>query len=398
MRFIVLYGFPFIADIIVSLVLFVGRHSLAGRGYDEVTVGSILLFYGLGYVIASLLMTRIIRPAIAKAQMLFALASIVIICIVLANVEQLRVVQALYCIFPFATSLYFNAFQVYMLGMSEQDGRSLAMLAGHFTFSWSIGYAVGPFISSLMRTVVGWSVITYVAAGLATLIGLTLYGFDPARRSAPEPTSKDEVPQPSTPAAGGRISLIGPAWLGLLVGWTAYNVILIYWPVQAVQRAIPADLRGMVEFASAMAQGLAALALTALPGWHHRPAWLARFGGLAVIALVVLGTVDGTLGFLIGAILIGAFTGSMFSAIVYHSMFEPAKAVRRIPINEVVVGICFLISSPVAKLIHKPGTPFSGAYLLLAAVVAVGIMAETIYAAVLNRRTRSALSEAVTAP
>ncbi len=47
-----LYFFPFAMDIVVSLLLFVGRHSLAMKGASEAEVGSIPLLFGLGYFLA----------------------------------------------------------------------------------------------------------------------------------------------------------------------------------------------------------------------------------------------------------------------------------------------------------------------------------------------------------
>jgi len=389
LKAVILYGFPLIADIVVGLVLFVGRHALASRGYDDATVGSVVLVYGAGYVVASLLMARIVRPALAKVQQMIALAAIVAICLVLANVERLVAIQVLYGIFPFATSLYFNAYQVYMLGINEQDGRPLAALAGHFTFSWSLGFAAGPFVSSLLRSVVTWSQTLYVAAALAALIGALLYTFNPARRD----NAASGVSPRATGDAGAarRPNLIGPAWLGLLVGWTVYNAVLIYWPVQAVQQDVPAALRGLVEFLAALAQAFSALALVSVSRWQHKPGWLAALGGLAVAALVVFGAAHGLAGMAVAALLYGAFTGSMFSLVVYHAMSDPARAVRRIALNEVVVGISFLLASGVARLFHPAGTSFGRAYAGLTVVLAVGIVAQALYATVLTRRRASPL-------
>lgn len=384
MRAVVLYGFPFIADIVVGLMLFVGRHSLASRGYGEATVGSIVLVYGVGYIVASLLMSRIVRPALAKTQQLLALGAIVAICLALANVERLWVIQLLYGIFPFATSMYFNAFQVYMLGMNEHDGRPLAALAGHFTFSWSLGYAAGPFVSSLLRSIVTWSQTLYVAAALAALIGVLLYGFDPTRHR-----QKVDGGLPPDPLAGRalvRPGLMGPAWLGLLVGWTVYNSVLIYWPVQAVQQGVPPAMRGLVEFLAALAQALSALALVAASRWQHRPGWLLGLGGLGVVALAIFGTAGGVAGMAVAALLYGAFTGSMFSLVVYHAMADPRRAVGRIAFNEVIVGICFLLASVLSRLLHPVGTSFGSAYAGLAVVLAAGVTAQALYAVLLTRR------------
>ncbi len=384
MKAIILYSFPLIADIVVGLVLFVGRHSLASRGYGETAVGSIVLVYGASYVVASLLMTRLVRPALAKVQQLVALGAIVTICVVLANVERLIVIQVIYGLLPFATSLYFNAYQVYMLGINEQDGRPLASLAGHFTFSWSLGFAAGPFVSSLLRSVVTWSQTLYVAAALAALMAVMLYSFHLERRGS----AGAGTPARSTgdPGAALRPNLMGPAWVGLLVGWTVYNTILIYWPVQAVQQDVPAALRGLVEFLASLAQAFSALALVSLPRWQHKPGWLAALGGLAVAAVLVFGAAQGVVGMAVAALLYGTFTGSMFSLVVYHAMSDPARAVRRIALNEVMVGISFLLASALARLLHPAGTSFGRAYAGLAVVLAVGIVAQVLYAAVLTRR------------
>lgn len=384
MKAIILYSFPLIADIVVGLVLFVGRHSLASRGYGETAVGSIVLVYGASYVVASLLMTRLVRPALAKVQQLVALGAIVTICVVLANVERLIVIQVIYGLLPFATSLYFNAYQVYMLGINEQDGRPLASLAGHFTFSWSLGFAAGPFVSSLLRSVVTWSQTLYVAAALAALMAVMLYSFHLERRGS----AGAGTPARSTgdPGAALRPNLMGPAWVGLLVGWTVYNTILIYWPVQAVQQDVPAALRGLVEFLASLAQAFSALALVSLPRWQHKPGWLAALGGLAVAAVLVFGAAQGVVGMAVAALLYGTFTGSMFSLVVYHAMSDPARAVRRIALNEVMVGISFLLASALARLLHPAGTSFGRAYAGLAVVLVVGIVAQVLYAAVLTRR------------
>jgi MFS family permease len=380
LKFMVLYGIPLAADIMVSLVLFVGRHSLASRGVDEATVGSVVLCYGIGYVIASMLMTRIVRPRHAKAQMLAALGGILAACVILANVQDLLVIQILYVIFPFATSLLFNAFQIYMLGMATQDARPLATMAGHFTLSWSIGYALGPFVSSLLKNAFAWSQIYYLAAFIAAAIAGILYSYKPG----PKATEA----QATVVQRDSRPSLAGPAWVGLLTGWTFWNVVLIYWAVQAVQLGVSANLKGLVEFVAALAQGLAALGLTYVKGWHHKPFWFVLLGGSGVVALTMLGLQNHQSWFVVGALLYGVYTGSVFSALVYHAMIEESKAVQRVALNETFVGLCFLISSPLASWLHRTGTPFGGTYLLLAAILAAGVGGQAVY---INRVNRGAV-------
>lgn len=387
-----LYGFPLIFDIIVSTVLFVGRHALASQGYGEGTVGSIVLGYGIGYVISCLLMTRIIKPHHAKRQMLGALAGIIAICAILANTQRLLLIQALYCLFPFLTSLLFNAFQIYMLGISNQNARPLATTAGHFTLAWSIGYALGPFASSALKNTLEWSQIYYLVAVLTGLVGVLLYTFKP-QKSTMQPVHTPSVHTPETQNGNGR-SLVGPAWLGLLFGWIVLNAVMVYWPVQAVQLGIPAGQRGWVEFAYALMQGISALLLTYVHRWHYKPAWLLILGGCGVASLGVFGLSTATPLFVLGAVLYGAFTGGMFSYMVYHSMIEEDKAVQRVAMNETFVGITYLVASPVATLLHKESAPFGPSYLILGTILAVGILAQTLYAYSLLHRDAQTLAGA----
>lgn len=384
---IVLNGFPLLADLVVGLVLFVGRHSLASQGHDEATVGSIVLCYGFGYVLSSVLMAKIVTPKRAKVEMLGALASIVIICVLLANVEALLLIQTLYSLFPLVVSLYFNAFQIYMLGISNRDARPLASTVGHFTFSWSIGYAIGPFISSLLKNVSTWAQIYYLAAIVAAGMGLTLYRFRPQAEAAVDDAA------PVIPIHSDRRSLVVAAWVGLLAGWTIYNVAVIYWPVRAVRMGVSPTVRGMVEFAFAAAQACSALALVKVKDWHHRPLWLTGLGGLGILGLVLLSSTVSPLLLVVSGLLYGTYLGGMWSHMAYHSMLEEDKAVRRVSLNETFVGICFLISSPVAGLLHRPGTPFGPAYLRLAAVLAIGLLAQLIVAYALLRRDPAAQVE-----
>ena len=379
MKKIILFGLPLVFDIIVSLVLFVGRHSLASQGYGEKTVGSIVMFYGIGYVIASLLMTRIVKPQRAKQQLLGALAGVIVICVALANVQRLIVIQVLYGLFPLTASLLFNAFQIYMLGISNQDTRPLAETAGHFTFAWSIGFALGPFASSALKSTFAWSQIYYLAAVLAALSGIVLYGFKPHKSDA------THAQTPSAPHSHGQ-SLVESAWLGLVIGLVVWNAVLVYWPVQAVQMGIADNQRGWTEFAFALMQGLAALLLTYVHRWHYKPLWLLILGGSGIVALGVFGLATHAWLFVVGAILYGAYSGSLYSFMVYHAMVEEDKAVRRVALNETFVGLAYLSASPVAALLHKEGAPFGPSYLFLGVILIVGVLGQTLFAHSLLKR------------
>jgi len=380
-------------DIIVALILFLGRHSLASRGYSETAIASLVLCFGVGYLISSLMMMRIVKPRLARFQMLLSLGGMVAVGVFLANTQQLLTMQVLYSLFPFLASLFFNAFQIYMLGVSNQDQRPLQTTIGHFTFAWSLGFALGPFVSSQLVARFNWSQVYYLAAFLAGLVALLLLVYRPEKKQEKVPavstqkkpdqaetmigsgTQPDQAP---TGFKGTNRNLLIPAWMGLLFGLSVWNVVLIYWPVQAVQWQVPLNLRSTTEFSTALAQGITALALTFVTGWVYKPAWLAGLGLIGVSGLVFFSQQASVDVFFIGAILYGVFLGSMYSFAAYHAMVEEEKAVKRVAINETIIGSGFLIAFPLSAFFHSPGESFQQAYLMLAGFLAIGLVSQII--------------------
>ena len=175
----VIYSYPMIVDIVVGLMLFVGRHALASRGHGAATVGSILLYYGIGYCVASLFMRRIISVRYARAQMGLALVAAAACCCWLACTRSVTQILLVFALVPLAFSLFFNAFQAFMLDLSDGRAKPLAATAGHYTFSWSLGYALGPFVSGACSTYLSWEQIYWVAAALAGVIGLVAWRLRP---------------------------------------------------------------------------------------------------------------------------------------------------------------------------------------------------------------------------
>ena len=378
MKKLVLYIFPFSVDIIIGLVLFLGRHSLASQGYSESTVASILLCYGVGYVIASLLMIRIVRPKLARTQMLISLFGLTVLGILLANTQNLLAIQTLYLIFPFMASLFFNSYQIFMLGVSTDDNRPLRVTAGHFTLAWSLGFALGPFLSASLVSRFDWQQVYYLASILAGLIALVLLRYNPQRR-APQNTVVEKVSERKS-SQTIEPNLAVPAWVGLLFGLSIWSVVTVYWPVQAVELGVSASQKGLPEFFSAITQGLTALGLTYIIGWYLKPTWIAGLGMFGVLGLLVMGFFNGYIHFPIGTILYGVFSGSMFSLMVYHAMQDEALAVKRVAINETLVGTAFLLAYPLSAIFHPSGLSFNQSYLLLAAFLAVGIALQAILA------------------
>ncbi|UCF37890.1 MAG: MFS transporter [Acidobacteriota bacterium] len=377
-----LYFFPFAMDIVVSLLLFVGRHSLAANGASEFVVGSVPMFFGIGYFLSGPIMRAIISRKWAKVEMIISIAILALLSVVLARIESVVAIQILFCLIPFSVSLFFNAFQIYMLGISNDHARPLAVTLSIYTFAWSLGYGVGPFVIGLARDFLTWSQSYYVSALSCLVIALMVLAFRPPR---PNPESKVDSPPE---AESARPLLFVPGWIGVVIGLIGWTVIATYWPIIAVSAGISPELKGIVEFCFAAAQALAALALILLKDWQHRPYLLPFFGLVGVSALLTFGSGNAPLWFILGAAMMGCYTASTFLFSAFHCMLDAKMASKRVAVNEMMVGLGYVLGPILASALHGNGTPFFHSFALAAGLIAILVTIQTGIALSIRRRSR----------
>jgi MFS family permease len=270
-----------------------------------------------------------------------------------------------------------------MLGVSNDAARPLHTTISLYTFAWSLGFGFGPFISGLAAGVLSWTDNYYLAAGMMVLIAMVIAAFQPGR--------KDIAAVPSdTPLERNLKSppLFIPGWMGVVIGLVGWLTIATYWPVIATQEGISTTMRGLVEFAFALAQGFGALALILFGPWQRKTTAIPFFGLIGVFSLIVFGSASSSTLYVVGASLMGLFTAGTFLFSVYHSMLDPEQASKRVAINEMMVGLGFLIGPGIAALLHQNGKPFLQAFLFAAGLIALLVAFESWLAVKLSRNSR----------
>jgi len=375
-----LYFFPFAADIVVSLLLFVGRHSLAMAGASESDVGSIPLLFGISYFLAGPLMRSIISRRFAKIEMFSAIALLAVLSMILAETDQLVAIQVLFFLVPIAASLFFNAFQTYMLGVSTDNAKPLNVTVSLYTFAWSLGFALGPFLCGILGNRFSWSQMYYLAGIGSLLLALLVLFLRP--KQARQKTGLEKA---ATVRFRGPILHV-PGWMGVVIGLVGWMVIATYWPLIAVSKGFSPAVKGMVEFAFAAAQSLGALALILLKNWQHRPVFLPLFGILGVAALLIFGSTSEPVFYITGASLMGLFVATNFIFSVYHCMLEVEMASKRVAINEMMVGLGYSAGPVMAALLHQNGMPFGPSFSKAALLVGILVALRTGVAHWIGRR------------
>ena len=226
-KFIV-YLFPVLANIIAGGVLFCANDYLSRANASSMTVGATSGTWYVVYILISLLCGRLLKRF--RAVQLIALGGVLmtIACAGMAYVQSTVGIFSGLFLCGVGIALYCAPFETYMDAVSP-DEQSLVKATASYTFSWSLGVALGPFIAASMEL---WmpKLLTYAAMALATTVGILM--LDSYCRThnllaghGTHAAQKDEYE--------GFPKLLLPAWIIGVIVTFAISVVRCFWPYKA---------------------------------------------------------------------------------------------------------------------------------------------------------------------
>lgn len=395
---VLIYLFPALVDSVVAQVGFVNAIRLAKMGASASVVAGIAAVWSLVYMVSCLLVSRMVTPANAVRMMTGACVSILIICGLFTVVEGTASIYVLCSCIGAATAFFFAPFQVFMKAVDTAGSKPITYSAGLYTFSWSMGFAIGPFLAGfLMETgsetpggmeTSGWKWV-YLVSGIAVL--LTAFGIRMLAHLAhslkPDRNERHKDGQqtePSTCDYSRMPDLVRLAWIGSGVGVMVFTLIRAVFPKKAVSILHLADsTQGTILFLMCMAQALTALSLCRSRLWMYRPSAVGVFGLIGLCAALLFGFSSTTLTLYCAATLFGIYSGAFFFYLVFHALSHPVKSSSYVAINEAVVGFAGIVG-PVAGGLLADHLGFNIACAAGAAV----ILAVTIFQITVHRRDR----------
>ena len=284
---VLIYVFPALMDMIMALVLFVNAVRLAKMGASATVVAGSATVWSLLYMLACPVVGRYVSASNAARLMLASCAAMVLFCALFTVTSGVVGIYLLCAGVGAAASLFFAPFQVFMKAVDTAGEKPMTYSTGLYTFAWSTGFALGPFVSGfLMETGTaaapgletgGWK-YAYVFAGagaLAAAVGIRLLQH---LAHPPAPAPGPVEPAAARPARplfdySRMPDLAWLGWIGAGVGVLVLSIVRAVFPAHAVKDLQLADsTQGTILFLLSAAQALTGLALCLSRLWMYRAA------------------------------------------------------------------------------------------------------------------------------
>jgi MFS family permease len=393
-RFLI-YLFPAIMDMILAAVFFMAQVYTAQRGASPSTVANFITTWAVVYMVSCFVVGRFVgRHNSARLIMLSCIVTTAL-SVAFALADAVPVMYLLVALEGIAMALFFVPFQVFMKQYDEGGSRSINSSVGLYTFSWSIGYATGPFAAAVVWSYVGWRGSHLINAGSALLVGVLTWLLQheatarPQRPAAPPEAGHDGTGQAIALQAYDRMPDL--AWMGWVfsgLGCLSVRMINGVFPSSAAACHLSKLDQGLTLFILSAVQACFGLLLGYFRWWMYRPLPILATGAAGIAGLWLFSTAGSAPAFYAAAAVFGLYSGTFFFYLVFHSLVHPEKSARYVAINEVTVGLTSLAGPFLGGLVAT-NVAVRTPYLMAAVLVLAGVTAQSALHAAAARRARA---------
>ena len=154
-RFLI-YLFPAVADVILAATMFVCSNRLADAGKSRTEVAMVFAAWAAVYIIGNQILARLVTSRNAAVMMIIANFLFAATAGVFVLIDNVWLIYATMAILALATALFFLPFQVFMKAVEPDQHQGVVQSVAIYTFSWSLGFASGPFIAGFIYQGLGW--------------------------------------------------------------------------------------------------------------------------------------------------------------------------------------------------------------------------------------------------
>jgi len=377
---ILIYLFPALIDGVVAQLLFVNSVRAAQMGCRDLLIACFWTAWSIPYVLTCMANSRWLNERNAGRCLVISAVLLSLSCIGNLFAERIQTIYLWTVIPAVGAGLFFPPFQVFMKRVDRGHSRSVAWSTGMYTFSWSAGFAVGPWVSGHLMELgsQGWRWCFVLGAVVASVSGVVLYWMDrrdPGRTAplyvAPVATADESL------AAAPDLAWLG--WIGAGGGLIALTVFRSIFPAMGEKLLHLAEsVQGNVFFLVSGVQAIVGLIMCRSRVWMYRAVWVGGFGLLGILA-PVLWVVSGAPAVLyLAAIAFGIYTGSFYFYLVFHALAHPHRAPQYVSINEIVVGLTGLVTPVLAGWLAETSGSYRLTFGFAAGVVLVTVIIQVV--------------------
>jgi MFS family permease len=350
-RFI-LYALPAIFDIAMGIFFFISTVRMADSGASAAAVSSVFTIWGCAYMVSSYLIGRYMNARNVTWFMLTAC-----ICLTLNSIgsivfSRLEILYILTALQGIVVALFFPPFILFMKGFEAGYKQDLSRSTALYTFSWSLGFGVGPFVAGFVWVSMGWKwcyVINSII-GIGVIGGVLWLRRHMLLRKVSEPQEVTNANGAQLPPAKIRDF----AWLGWVGSGTSLLVVAVVravFPTSAVASAISKPDQGIILGFLCLGQALAGLLVSYSKTWMYRAIPVGLFGFVGLAGAVLFGFSHSVHVLYLAGFMVGLYTGAAFIYLAYHALVHPSRAGKNVGINEAVVGLTGIIGPAFGGLI-----------------------------------------------
>lgn len=379
-----IYIFPFLMDCVVGLVLFVNPVRAAQMGCSDFVITGLVAIWAASYVLTCTVISRILTKRNAAMLTSVACAVMCVTSILFSVAPGIKAMTALMALAGAGCGMFFPPFQIFMKAVDTGQNRSAASSTGWYTFSWSSGLAIGPFLSGFLMQLGdnGWIYAFRSGAmiSLAAACGVWLLRQYAVRQDGQATSEDDNSVQLSGHSFQNAPDLAWLGWIGTGLGCAVLSMGRSLFPAMASKELhLAAGLQGSVFFLIGITQAIVGLFLCRASAIMYRSKAVLLFGLAGVIGISSFGLrIGGPWVFCAGAVFLGTYSGFMFFYLVFHSLTHPSKSARYISINEIIVGLSAVVGPLLAGLMAKTSNSYVLPYFLGAGIIAATVIFQAI--------------------
>lgn len=341
------YLLPFIADLIVAMMLFVAPVWAATSGASVRFTCAIGVTASACYLLTNLLLSKFANPRVAPRLLVAALLTSVV-----ASVAGVFAPNY-YWMLPFAAGIGVGAgffFAPFQMVMSEDgDCRPLGTSVILYNLSWSMGYMLGPFLAGALLARSRASVHA-IAAALGIVALFPLLRVLAARRAKAAGGEEGEQHADPLVRREGRQFYIWVGWGSVLLQGYVTSTIGYVFPKLGLSRGFSEFQLGLIGSTHVLMQMILMVILWRLRSWLYRPWATLMAAGLGTAGFLLLATTATMLANVCGVMLIGSAGGINFYSAVYYANAHDDRS-KAVGVQEAMVGLGMLLGPGIGALL-----------------------------------------------